>query len=446
MGAGRAGREHLAREAIRVKTRMTPPAPLGPTWYEASSPAPRERPRLEGDIVADVCVIGGGYAGLSAALHLAERGFRTVLVEALEIGAGASGRNGGQIHSGQRQEQETLERTLGDAHARDLWTLAEEAKALVRSLVAAHAIDCDLKDGILHAAWKKADAAPLRAYVDRMAARYGYAQSYIEAQDVPAYVATGRYHGAVLDPGGGQLHALKYARGLAAAAEAAGVAIYERSPVTRIDTQKPRAVTPSGSVAARHLVLACDTWLGALDRRAGRYALPINSFIAVTEPLGAARAKALIPSDLAVADTKFVVDYYRLTPDGRLLFGGGENYTPRYPSDLKAFVAGPIGRVFPQLAGVPLDHAWGGPVGVTISRLPHFGREGASTLFAHGFSGQGVALATLAGKLMAEAVAGTAERFDVFAKLKHRAFPGGRWLRTPLMALGMAWYALKDRL
>lgn len=425
---------------------MTLPAPLGPTWYEASAPAAPPRPRLEGDRTADVCVVGGGYAGLSAALHLAQRGYKTVLLEALAVGAGASGRNGGQIHSGQRQEQETLEKTLGDAHARRLWELAEEAKALVRDLVATHAIACDLKDGILHAAWKKADAAPLRAYVAHMARRYGYAQTYIDARDVPAYVATARYHGAVLDPGGGQLHALKYARGLAAAAEAAGVTIHERSPVTHVDTQSPRAVTPSGAVTARHLVLACDTWLGGLDRRAGRYALPINSFIAVTQPLGAARAKALIPSDLAVADTKFVVDYYRLTPDGRLLFGGGENYTPRYPADLKRFVARPIARVFPQLAGETLDYAWGGPVGVTLSRLPHFGWDGPHAVFAHGFSGQGVALATLAGRLMAEAVAGTAERFDVFAGLKHRPFPGGRWLRTPLMALGMAWYALKDRL
>ncbi|MFT3811541.1 MAG: FAD-binding oxidoreductase [Micropepsaceae bacterium] len=422
---------------------MTAAAPLGPTWYEASAPAAPSRPALAGAVTADVCVIGGGYAGLSAALHLAKAGFRTVLLEARSVGGGASGRNGGQIHSGQRKDQEDLERELGDAHARDLWTLAEDAKALVRGLIAEHAIDCDLKDGILHAAWKRADAEPLRRYVDHMAARYGYAQSYIEAKDIPAWVATSRYHGATHDPGGGQLHPLKFAHGLARAAEAAGAIIYEGSAVTALDDT--RAVTTDGHVAAQHFVLACDTWLGELDAKAGRAAIAINSFIAVTTPLGD-RATTLIPSDLPVADTKFVVDYYRLTADGRLLFGGGENYTPRYPSDLKAFVAKPVHRVFPQIEDVPFDYAWGGPVGVTLSRLPHFGHANARTVFAHGFSGQGVALATLAGQLMAEATAGQAGRFDVFAKLKHRPLPGGRLLRTPIMALGMAWYALKDRL
>ena len=422
---------------------MTAATPLGPTWYEATAPAAAPRPALKGEVNADVCVVGGGYAGLSAALHLAKAGLKTVLLEAKSIGGGASGRNGGQIHSGQRKDQEDLERELGDTHARELWTLAQDAKALVRSLISEHDIDCDLKNGILHAAWKHADAEPLRRYVDHMAARYGYAQSYIEAKDVPAYVATSRYHGATNDPGGGQLHPLKFARGLARAAEAAGAIIHEGSIVTALANSK--AVTTGGHVAADHFVLACDTWLGELDRRAGRTAIAINSFIAVTAPLGA-RAAQLIPSDLPVADTKFVVDYYRLTPDGRLLFGGGENYTPRYPRDLKAFVAKPVHRVFPQLRDVTFDYAWGGPVGVTLSRLPHFGHAGARTVFAHGFSGQGVALATLAGQLMAEATMGTATRFDVFAKLKHRPLPGGRLLRTPIMALGMAWYALKDRL
>lgn len=426
---------------------MTAPSPLGPTWYEASLPAAPARPALDGDATADICVVGGGYAGLSAALHLAGAGRSVILLEARAIGGGASGRNGGQIHSGQRQEQEVLEKTLGHRPARELWTLAEDAKALVRGLIARHAIACDLKGGIIHAAWKARDAAPLRAYVDHMAAHYGYAQTWVDRQDVPGLVATGRYHGAIVDPGGGQLHALAYARGLAAAAEAAGVRIHEATPALACDATAAGVAirTPTGTVRAAHAVLACDTWLGALDPGAGARALAINSFIAVTAPLGA-RAQALIPSGLAVADTKFVVDYYRLTADGRLLFGGGENYTPRYPSDLKDFVRQPMLRVFPQLADVQIDYAWGGPVGVTLSRLPHFGWRDPRTVFAHGFSGQGVALATLAGQLMAEAVTGDTARFDVFARLRHRPFPGGRLLRTPLMALGMAWYALKDRL
>lgn len=425
---------------------MTAYAPLGPTWYEASAKPAPNRAALAGDIAADVCVVGGGYAGLSAALHLALAGRKVVLLEARRIGGGASGRNGGQIHSGQRLDQDQLEDMLGDAEARALWRLAEDAKALVRNLVTQHAIACDLKDGIMHAAWKARDVAGLRAHADHMAASYDYPLQWVDRKDVPDFVATDRYHGAVVDPGGGQLHALDYARGLAAAAEAAGVTIFEGSPALACDTVPDGVLvrTATGNVRAAHAVLACDTWLGQLDPKAGARAIAINSFVAVTAPLGD-RARALIPSDLPVADTKFVVDYYRLTADGRLLFGGGENYTPRYPADLKAFVRRPVLRVFPQLADVPLDYAWGGPVGLTLSRLPHFGWTGPRTVFAHGFSGQGVALATLAGQLMAETVTGVSDRFDVFARLKHRPLPGGI-LRTPLMVLGMAWYALKDRL
>jgi gamma-glutamylputrescine oxidase len=419
-----------------------------PTWYEATAlPAP-PRPALQGDMRADVCVIGGGYAGLSAALHLAEAGLRTVLLEADAVGAGASGRNGGQLHTGQRQDQDWLERQLGATEARRLWELAEAAKALVRRLIGDHAIACDLRDGLIHAAWKQRDAPVLQAHAAHMLERYGYAAEWLDRAEIARRIETTRYFGGVFDPGGGHLHALAYARGLAAAAEGAGATLHEGSRALGIE-QVPGGVrvrTAGGTVQVAHAILACDTWLGSLAPKAGATALPINSFVAVTAPLGADRARALIPSGAAVADTKFVVDYYRVTPDQRLLFGGGETYTPRYPADLKAFVRKPMLRVFPQLADVAIDYAWGGAVGVTLSRLPHFGWSAPNVVFAHGFSGQGVALATQAGQVMAEAVQGTLERFDVYARLKHRAFPGGRLLRSPLLALGMAWYALKDRL
>lgn len=427
---------------------MTGRQTLGPTWYEATGTAAPDRSSLCSDTSADVCIVGGGFAGLSAALHLAKAGLNTVLLEAEKVGSGASGRNGGQIHSGQREDQTVLERELGPERARAFWALAEDAKSLVRALVADHAIDCDLKTGLIYAAWKRRDAEALRDFVRHMAETYAYPTTWIEKSRVGDHVATDRYFGLVVDPGGGQLHPLNFARGLARAAEAAGATIHEASRVTALERSHGGVVvkTEQGSVRAGHAVLACDTWLGDLDAAAGRTAIAINSFIGVTEPLGAERAQALIPSDMAIADTKFVVDYYRLTPHRRLLFGGGETYSPRYPADLRPIVRNPMLKVFPQLADVKLDHVWGGPVGITLSRMPHFGWSDARTVFAHGFSGQGVAIATLAGKLMAEAVSGAASRFDLFAGLKHRPIPGGRMFRAPLTALGMAWYALKDRL
>lgn len=418
------------------------------TWYEATAnPAP-PRPALKGDARADVCVVGGGYAGLSAALHLAKAGLATILVEATAIGAGASGRNGGQLHTGQRQDQSWLEQQLGDATAKQLWNLAEQSKALVHRLIYDNAIACDLRAGLIHAAWKRRDADGLKAHADHMQARYGFAETWLDKDEIARRIQTTRYFGGVFDSSAGHLHALNYARGLATAAEAAGATLHENTRALNVATAPGGAVvrTADGAINAKHVVLACDTWLGELAPKAGAYTLPINSFVAVTAPLGEERARALIPSGAAVADTKFVVDYYRVTPDHRLLFGGGETYTRRYPADLKAFVAKPMLRVFPQIKDVALDYAWGGAVGVTLSRLPQFGWSAPNIVYAHGFSGQGVALATQAGELMAEAVQGTLGRFDVYAGLKHRPLPGGRLLRTPLQVLGMAWYALRDRL
>ncbi|MFN4355025.1 NAD(P)/FAD-dependent oxidoreductase [Parvibaculum sp.] len=396
---------------------------------------------------ADVCVVGAGYTGLSAALHLAESGYSVVVLEAERIGWGASGRNGGQLGIGQRKDQRSLEERLGKEWAHRLWDLGVESNALVKELIARHAIKCDLKPGLIQAAWKKSDADWHRTEVEHMASEYGYTKMrYLSREEMRETIASDCYHGGIYDEDGAHLHPLNYALGLARAARAKGVVIHEESRVTDISRTDPATVkTAKGSVRAAHVVLACNAYLGMLEPRVAGAIMPINNFIIATEPLGD-EARALIRNDACVQDTKFVIDYYRLSADGRMLFGGGESYSPNLPKDLAGFVRKPMLRVFPQLKDKRIDYAWSGSVAITLKRMPHFGRLEPNIVFAHGYSGQGINIATLGGKLVAEAVAGQAERFDVMAKLKTPKFPGGTWLRYPGLVAGMLFYAMKDRL
>ena len=418
------------------------------SWYAATAHTPPSLPPLRGEVSADVCVVGGGYTGLSAALHLAERGYEVVLLEAARVGWGASGRNGGQVGSGQRQDVLELEARYGRARARALWDLAEEAKALLRERVERHRIDCDLKPGNLLAVTRRRYLPELQRETERLASHYGYhGLRMLDRDEVREMVASERYCGGQFDAGGAHLHPLNLALGLARAAVAAGARLYEQSGATVIRwDRRPQVHTDEGQVRARYVLLCGNAYLGGLVPEIRSRIMPIANHLLATEPLGAARAAALIPADCCVHASKFVVDYYRLSPDGRLIFGGGETYRDRPPRDLRTFVRRYMLGVFPQLADVRIEYAWSGSLAITRSRLPHFGRIRDCAFFAQGFSGHGVALTQLAGKLLAEAVAGTAERFDVFAGLPHRRFPGGRWARQPLLAAGMLYYALKDRL
>ena len=419
-----------------------------PTWYEASARTNPTWPALDGDMRADVCVIGGGYTGLSSALHLAERGSRVVLLEARRIGNGASGRNGGQLGSGHRRDQSTLERELGEEQAQLLWSLAEEAKALARDLIARHGIDCDLKPGIAIAAHRPRHFRALVREADHLRARYGYDQlDVLDRAALLSEVASEDFHGGLMDRGAGHLHPLDYARGLARAAAETGVDIREETPVTGLAPGSPYTVQAgSHAVTADAVVLACNGYLDALDPGMGGRIMPINNFILATEPLGNERAKTLIPRDVAVVDTRFVVNYFRLSRDGRLLFGGGETTSNRLLADPGPLVRRCMLRIFPQLADVRVDHAWGGTLAITRSRMPSIGRLRGGLYYGQGYSGHGVALATLGGALIAEAIAGTLERFDVFAKLPQPPFPGGRFLRWPTLALALTYGALRDRL
>jgi gamma-glutamylputrescine oxidase len=434
---------------MRSKARRhVPPFGHPDSYYVATANATAEHPQLAGSLYADVCVIGGGFTGVSAALHLAERGYDVVLLEAARIGSGASGRNGGQVISGQRIGVRALERAFGTNRARLLWQLAQEAKATVRERIARHAIACDLKPGALVAAYKPRDAARLERTAEHLAETYDYPHArYVSGAQMAEMLATRRYFGGLLDAGACHLHPLNYVLGLADAAVSAGVQVFEHSRVRHLQrTRPPIIATAQGRVEARFVVLAMNAYLGTLMPELAGWIMPINNFMLATAPLGETTARALIRNDAAVSDTKFVPDYFRLSADQRLLFGGGETYGPRFPADIKGFVRNYMLRVFPQLADVAIDYGWGGTLAITRTRLPHFTRLGPEIFVAHGYSGQGIALATLAGKLIAEAIAGTAERFDVMADLQLRPFPGGTLLRRPALVAGMLYYGLRDRL
>ena len=392
-------------------------------------------------------MVGAGYTGLSAALHLAEAGFDVVLLEAQRVGFGASGRNGGQLGSGQRMEQTALERLVGADDAAHLWRLAEEAKDLVKSLVARHGIDCYLKPGVAHACFSAREMAQEHAYADHLAKQYGYDQiEKLDAEGFATLCPSPAYHGGTLDMGAAHLHPLSYALGLARAASAAGVRIHEGSAVHQITRgSKLRVATDAGAVEADHLILACNGYLGGLDRKVAARVMPINNFIVATEPLGDDVVRVLT-RDVAVADTKFVVNYFRLSHDKRLLFGGGESYGYRFPKDIRATVRKPMLEIFPHLQDVALDYAWGGTLAITMRRMPYLARLAPNILTASGYSGHGVGTATHAGRLMAEAVRGEASGFDCMARVPAPAFPGGAALRSPLLVLAMTWFSLRDRL
>ena len=417
------------------------------SYYAATAPLLEALPPLAGEIDADVCVIGAGYTGLSAALHLAQRGMKVVVVEGQRVGWGASGRNGGQLASGWRHGQDKLEAMLGIEHARLLWRLSEDAKNLVKSLIATQDIDAELKSGVLYADHKARFTEGTRAEVEHLRKAYGYeAMRFVPREEMSQLLGTKSYFSGSLDMDAGHLHPLKFVLGLARAAQKAGAVVHEQSRAISIDECDPAIVrTEGGSVRARFVVVACNGYLGLLERQVAAHVMPINSYIIATEPLGGG-AKEIIRDDIAVADSRFVVNYFRLSADRRLLFGGRESYGYRFPTDIETRVRQRMLGIFPQLREAKITHAWGGTLAITMNRLPYVRRLAPNILSASGYSGHGVALSTLAGQLCAEAIAGQAERFDVLARIPVPAFPGGSSLRRPLLVLAMLWYALRDRL
>jgi gamma-glutamylputrescine oxidase len=420
---------------------------MNPTsyYFATAHPAPRH-PTLSETIDVDVCVVGGGIAGCSTALNLAERGYRVALIEGQHIGWGASGRSGGQALAGYASGQAKLVANVGLADAKKLWDISVEALEALRSRVERHAIDCDLHWGAMLVAVKARQRDDLLTELREAENEYGYRKlRFMERAEVQEILATDRYCAGLYDSGSGHLHPLNYTLGLARAAAAAGVQIYEHSQVTQVTPGEPAIVTTAnGAVRAKFVALCCNAYIGELSRKLRGRIMPVGTYIVATEPLGEERISALMRENIAVSDTNFVLDYFRRSADHRLLFGGRVSYSGVDAFNTASATRKRMIKVFPQLADAKIEYAWGGFVDITMNRAPDFGRLAPNVYYLQGFSGHGIALTGIAGQLVAEAIAGHAERFDVFTKIKHRDFPGGPLLRMPSLVLAMLWYRLKD--
>lgn len=420
-----------------------------PLSYYADTARHLDRfPEAAGDINCDVCVVGAGFTGLSTAWHLAQRGYDVVVLEAQRVGFGASGRNGGQASTGQRRDQQDLETMLGTRHARELWDIGCQAVDLVRNLCTMDEVHTTFTPGIVHPVHRKRDHRHDSEHVAHMKQTYGYDRiSLLDPGACRDIVNSPAYHGGTLDLGSGHVNPLELVLGLARLAATAGARIFEGSRVEGITESDPALVkTARANVTARYVVLACNGYLGNMQQHVAARVMPINNFIVSTKPMSPEAQEQIIRHNYAVADSKFVVNYYRFSEDHRLLFGGTESYGYKFPTDIAGAVRKPLTRIFPQLKDVEIEHAWGGTLGITMNRMPHYERMGGNILTMSGFSGSGVALGTLSGQIAAEAIAGQAERFDIMARVPTVPFPGGSAFRSPLLILAMLWHSLRDRL
>jgi gamma-glutamylputrescine oxidase len=426
-----------------------PPTDLAhaPSWYAASANAAPERPALSADVNCDVCVVGAGFTGLSSALHLAEKGLKVIVLEAARVGYGASGRNGGQIVNSYSRDIDVIEEKYSAETARALGDMAFEGNRVIRERIATYGIQCDLRNGNLFAA---CNAKQLEALRHHQALWQRYGNDSLELLEGEAYqreVGSDRYTGALIDHSGGHLHPLNLALGQAAALESLGGVIHEQSPVVSLEHGATVTLkTAGGTVRADRVVMAGNAYLSGVMPELERKSMPCGTQIITTEPLGEELARRLLPNDMAVEDCNYLLDYYRLTRDNRLLYGGGVNYGSEGPADIEAVIRPKMLKTFPQLHNVKVDYAWSGNFLMTLNRLPQFGVINDNVYYAQGYSGHGVTCTHLAGRLISEVMTGRDERFDAFAGLPHHPFPGGRMLRVPLSAMGAWYYETRDRL
>ncbi|AZO22390.1 FAD-binding oxidoreductase [Mesorhizobium sp. M1E.F.Ca.ET.045.02.1.1] len=423
------------------------PISPGRSWYEDTVGPRPEYPALDGDRTCDVVIIGGGFTGLSAAAHLAKAGTNVVLIEAHRLGDGASGRNGGQLGTGQRAWAEELEDEYGLSRAKALFDLAEEAKTHLLDFAAANRIEIDYMPGQLSVAHKKRYVDDYKRHAEIMASRFGYPHiAFMNAGETAERLGSARYFGGTRDTGTGHIHPLKLVIGTAKAAAAAGAHLFERTPSTGIAASggKVRVTTPKGTISAEKCLIAVNAYGGNLEPVSAAHIMPIGSFIGATVPLGS--SSNVLPGGESVDDSRFVVRYFRRSKDGRLLFGGREVYAVNDPKDIHIHIRRQIAELYPALKDVEITHGWGGYVGITMPRKPFAREVMPNVISVGGYSGHGVMLSNFFGKLYAETVAGNRDRLKLIEDLKIPAFPGGRRFRAPLLFLALNWFALRDRI
>ena len=416
------------------------------SYYAASRNIDRTPTVLEGDIQADVAVLGAGYSGLSTAIHLAEKGYKVAVVEGARVGWGASGRNGGQIVNGHNASLDTIRRRYGEEAGAFVGGLVQEGGRIIRRLVSTYGIDCDLKDGNIYAAYTAAHMKDLE-HKKALWKRYGMDDhQLLDREAMRRLVNTDAYVGGMLDTTGGHMHPLNLTLGEAKALESLGGTIYEQSPVTKVEHEadKPVIHTAKGRVTANVAVLCGNAYLGHVVPKLVSRVMPVSTQMMATEPLGRERALSLIPSDMCVEDVRYILDYFRLSADNRMIFGGGTVYGGTDPADVRAKLKPNMEKVFPSLKGVKIDHAWSGNFALSFSRVPQMGKIGRNTYFAHGYSGHGVTGSHLFGKILSEAIDGDLSRFSQFEKLPWIPFPGGRMFRAQYSTIGSWWYQFKD--
>ena len=415
------------------------------SYYAATAHEHTDYPSLNGEVTVDVAVVGAGFTGVSSALHLAERGYKVALIEANRIGWGASGRNGGQLIDGM-VEIEKIEKRLGKDAALKAHEMGVECRDVVLRIIDEYKIDCDLKFGYLDLALNQADIDYFHAEIERkQKLNYPHAMTFVEKEQMRSVIGSDRYIAGLVNEANGHLHPLNLCIGEARAAADLGTQIFERSRVTKIrHGEKPRVETETGAINASKLVLAGNAYLGKAECNIASAVIPAGSYVIATERLSDELAAELLPKDMACCDQRVGLDYFRLSADKRMLFGGLCNYSGRKPKSIKATLRPNMLRAFPQLEDAKIDYEWGGDIAISMNRIPQFGRIKGNTYFAQGYSGHGVAPTHMAGQVMAEVIGGDSERFDVFAKINHWKLPGGKLFANPALALGMLYFRLKE--